>query len=75
MHLDLLVKIAVVIAIVIIIAFTLSDASKKQNTEGMTRYYMPYTRSQFGTTTGAPLFYSPVLMKQTNRCGDYGFNY
>lgn len=49
--------------------------SAKPKSEGMVRYYMPYTRSQFGTNTGAPLFYSPVLMKQTNLCGDYGFNY
>lgn len=70
MNYPLLIAIAVV-ALLIYITI-LNNAPK---TEGMVRYYMPYTRSQFGTNTGAPLFYSPVLMKQTNRCGDYGFNY
>jgi len=60
-----------VVAILIYILFV--RGSTKQ--EGMIRYYIPYTRQQFGTSTGAPLFYSPVLMKQTNRCGEYGFNY
>lgn len=63
----------IAIAVVAIIIYLYTSAKSKS--EGMVRYYMPYTRSQFGTNTGAPLFYSPVLMKQTNRCGDYGFNY
>lgn len=65
-----LIAIAIV-AIMIYILFI----RQSQKQEGMIRYYIPYTRLQFGTSTGAPLFYSPVLMKQTNRCGDYGFNY
>ncbi len=66
MNYPLLIAIAVIALLIYITMY---------KTEGMVRYYMPYTRSQFGTNTGAPLFYSPVLMKQTNRCGDYGFNY
>ena len=62
-----------VVAIVLIIIFMFMNMSKRS--EGMQRDYIPFTRSQFGVSTGIPLFYSPVLMKQTNRCGDYGFNY
>ena len=67
-------SVLIVAAIVILLIFIYMQ-NKNSPQEGMVRYYIPFTRSQFGVNSGAPLFYSPVLMKQTNRCGDYGYNY
>ncbi len=67
-----------IVAIAILLIYFYYQKNKSSTSEGLARYYMPFTQKDLvGSCWGAtvPRFYEPTLLFQTNKCGEYGYNF